>query len=41
MKASYDIDGVGRYVLERKLDDNTTFLRWKGTIEVRWPQVQN
>lgn len=26
-------DGVGQYVLERKLDENTTFLRWKGTIE--------
>ena len=26
-------DGVGDYVLERKLDERTTFLRWKGTIE--------
>jgi hypothetical protein len=26
-------DSVGEYVLERKFDENTTFLRWKGTIE--------
>src|SRR5277367_6252150 len=26
-------DNPGKYVLERKLDENTTFLRWKGTIE--------
>jgi hypothetical protein len=26
-------DNPGTYVLERKIDDNTTFLRWKGTIE--------
>jgi hypothetical protein len=26
-------DNPGEYVLERKLDENTTFLRWKGTIE--------
>src|SRR5260221_12197850 len=26
-------DGVGDYVLEQKLDEHTTFLRWKGTIE--------
>ena len=26
-------DNPGEYVLERKLDANTTFLRWKGTIE--------
>jgi hypothetical protein len=26
-------DNPGTYVLERKLDENTTFLRWKGTIE--------
>lgn len=26
-------DGVGDYVLEQKLDEYTTFLRWKGTIE--------
>ena len=31
--SAHNRDGVGRYVLERKLDDNTTFLRWKGTIE--------
>jgi hypothetical protein len=28
-------DNPGEYVLERKLDENTTFLRWKGTIEGR------
>lgn len=26
-------DGVGHYVLEQKLDEHTTFLRWKGSIE--------
>jgi hypothetical protein len=26
-------DSPGEYVLELKLDENTTFLRWKGTIE--------
>jgi hypothetical protein len=26
-------DNPGVYVLERKIDENTTFLRWKGTIE--------
>ncbi|MEI9929496.1 MAG: hypothetical protein WDM89_02725 [Rhizomicrobium sp.] len=26
-------DNPGTYVLERKLDENTTFLHWKGTIE--------
>jgi hypothetical protein len=26
-------DNPGEYVLERKLDSNTTFLHWKGTIE--------
>ena len=26
-------DNPGAYVLERKLDANTTFLHWKGTIE--------
>lgn len=26
-------DNPGTYVLERKIDENTTFLRWKGTIE--------
>jgi hypothetical protein len=26
-------DGVGEYVLEKKLDDRTTLLRWQGTIE--------
>jgi hypothetical protein len=26
-------DNPGVYVLERKLDTNTTFLHWKGTIE--------
>jgi hypothetical protein len=26
-------DHPGTYLLERKLDENTTFLRWKGTIE--------
>jgi hypothetical protein len=28
-----DRDNPGEYVLERKLDSNTTFLHWKGTIE--------
>jgi hypothetical protein len=26
-------DNPGAYVLERKLDENTTFLHWRGTIE--------
>jgi hypothetical protein len=26
-------DNPGTYVLERKVDENTTFLRWQGTIE--------
>jgi hypothetical protein len=26
-------DNPGEYILERKVDENTTFLRWKGTIE--------
>lgn len=26
-------DNPGTYVLERRLDENTTFLRWRGTIE--------
>jgi hypothetical protein len=26
-------DGVGEYVLERKLDERTTFLRWQGAID--------
>ena len=26
-------DNPGVYVLERKIDENTTFLRWQGTIE--------
>ncbi|MEI9995636.1 MAG: hypothetical protein WDM91_13650 [Rhizomicrobium sp.] len=26
-------DSPGTYVLERKIDDRTTFLRWQGTIE--------
>ena len=26
-------DNPGVYVLERKIDESTTFLRWKGTIE--------
>ncbi len=31
--SSRNRDNPGKYVLERKLDENTTFLRWKGTIE--------
>src|ERR1700678_3337098 len=31
--SSRNRDNPGEYVLERKLDENTTFLRWKGTIE--------
>lgn len=26
-------DGIGAYVLEKKLDDRTTLLRWQGTID--------
>lgn len=28
-------DDVGEYLLEAKVDENTTFLRWKGTINGR------
>ena len=31
--SSRNRDNPGAYVLERKLDENTTFLRWRGTIE--------
>jgi hypothetical protein len=31
--SSRNRDNPGEYVLERKFDENTTFLRWKGTIE--------
>ncbi len=31
--SAHNRDNPGTYVLERKLDENTTFLRWKGTIE--------
>ena len=31
--SSRNRDNPGTYVLERKVDDNTTLLRWKGTIE--------
>jgi hypothetical protein len=31
--SSKNRDNPGAYVLERKLDENTTFLRWQGTIE--------
>jgi hypothetical protein len=31
--SSKNRDSPGAYVLERKLDANTTFLRWQGTIE--------
>src|SRR5277367_5847880 len=31
--SSKNRDNPGVYVLERKLDENTTFLRWRGTIE--------
>jgi hypothetical protein len=31
--SSRNRDNPGAYVLEQKLDENTTFLRWKGTIE--------
>ena len=33
--SSRNRDNPGEYVLERKLDDKTTFLRWKGSIEGR------
>src|ERR1700728_5444477 len=33
--SSKNRDNPGAYVLERKLDENTTFLRWQGTIEGR------
>lgn len=26
-------DGIGKYVLEKKIDDRTTVLRWQGTID--------
>src|SRR5262249_11746693 len=26
-------DGIGEYVLEKKLDERTTLLRWQGTID--------
>ena len=31
--SSKNRDNPGEYVLERKLDDNTTLLRWQGTID--------
>lgn len=31
--SSKNWDNPGAYVVERKLDENTTFLRWQGTIE--------
>jgi hypothetical protein len=31
--SSKNRDNPGIYVLERRLDENTTFLRWRGTIE--------
>jgi len=31
--SSRNRDNPGEYILERKLDDKTTFLRWKGTID--------
>jgi hypothetical protein len=31
--SSKNRDDPGAYVLERKLGENTTFLRWRGTIE--------
>jgi hypothetical protein len=31
--SAHNRDNPGTYVLECKLDENTTFLRWKGTIE--------
>jgi hypothetical protein len=31
--SSKNRDNRGAYVLERRLDENTTFLRWQGTIE--------
>src|SRR6202167_1827003 len=31
--SSKNRDNPGAYVLERKLNENTTFLRWQGTIE--------
>jgi hypothetical protein len=31
--SSKNRDNPGTYVLERRLDENTTFLRWRGTIE--------
>lgn len=31
--SSRNRDNPGEYVLERKVDEHTTFLRWKGTIE--------
>ena len=31
--SSHSRDDPGRYVVEAKLDDRTTFLRWQGTVE--------
>jgi hypothetical protein len=31
--SSRNRDNPGAYVAERRLDENTTFLRWQGTIE--------
>jgi hypothetical protein len=31
--SSRNRDNPGEYVLERRLDDHTTFLHWKGTID--------
>ena len=31
--SSRNRDNPGTYVLERRLDENTTFLRWQGTID--------
>jgi hypothetical protein len=31
--SSRNRDNPGAYVVEHKLDENTTFLRWQGTIE--------
>jgi hypothetical protein len=31
--SSKNRDNPGAYVLERRLDENTTFLRWQGTID--------
>jgi len=34
-QSAHSRDGVRDYVLEQKLDERTTFLRWKGTIDGR------